>query len=111
MNKREQCQTMFQQFLQAAADSGELTSGNRDIEEINLGTWSLSIGYFQTVRLHHCRNNNIEDNSTEEMPALAPDDLHIRSMQRLVNTYDWQKRISNDDIKKVCLCLKNAGLR
>ncbi|MCJ8296879.1 MAG: TetR/AcrR family transcriptional regulator [Colwellia sp.] len=107
----ERCQTMFQQFMQAASDSGELTSGNRDIEEINLGTWSLSVGYFQTVRLHHCRLNNQEESSTDEMLALASDDLHIRTMQRLVNSYDWQKKIADDDIKKVCLTLSNAGLR
>ncbi|NQY48762.1 MAG: TetR/AcrR family transcriptional regulator [Colwellia sp.] len=107
----ERCQTMFQQFMQAAADSGELTSGNRDIEEINLGTWSLSVGYFQTVRLHHCRLSNQKENSSDEMLALAPDDLHIRTMQRLVNSYDWQQKIADDDIKKVCQTLTNAGLR
>ena len=107
----ERCQTMFQQFMQAAADSGELTSGNRDIEEINLGTWSLSVGYFQTVRLHHCRLSNQKENFSDEMLALAPDDLHIRTMQRLVNSYDWQQKIADDDIKKVCQTLTNAGLR
>ena len=113
----ERCQTMFQQFMQAAADSGELTSGSRDIEEINVATWSLSVGYFQTVRLHHCRNNepldlsDASENSTDEMLALAPDNIHIRAMQRLVNTYDWQQKIIDDDIIKVCLHLTEAGLR
>jgi len=107
----ERCQAMFQQFMQAAADSGELTSGSRDIEEINLGTWSLSVGYFQTVRLHHCWSKNIDENSVEIMQVLAPNDLHIRAMQRLVNTYDWQQKISDSDIEKVCLQLVNSGLR
>lgn len=107
----ERCQAMFQQFLQTAADSGELTSGYRDIEEINLGTWSLSVGYFQTVRLHHCRHNDLEVNTETDMLALAPDDLHIRSMQRLVNTYDWQNKVSDTDINKVCQHLSDAGLR
>jgi len=107
----ERCQAMFQQFMQAAADSGELTSGSRDIEEINLGTWSLSVGYFQTVRLHNCWSKNIDENSVEIMQVLAPNDLHIRTMQRLVNTYDWQQKISDSDIEKVCLQLSNAELR
>ncbi len=107
----ERCQAMFQQFMQAAADSGELTSGSRDIEEINLGTWSLSVGYFQTVRLHNCWSKNIDENSVEIMQVLAPNDLHIRTMQRLVNTYDWQQKISESDIENVCLQLTNAGLR
>ncbi|WP_057830050.1 TetR/AcrR family transcriptional regulator [Colwellia sp. TT2012] len=107
----ERCQAMFQQFLQAAADSGELTSGSRDIEEINIGSWSLSLGYFQTVRVHQCWRNDLAENLAEEMLALAPDNLHIRTMQRLVNTYDWQQKITDDGIKEVCLRLTEAGLR
>ncbi|HCM47258.1 MAG TPA: TetR/AcrR family transcriptional regulator [Colwellia sp.] len=115
----KQCQTMFQQFLQDAADSGELTSGSRDIEEINLGTWSLSIGYFQTVRLHQCWQNDLAGN-IEEMNdegnekkclVLPADNAHIRTMKRLVNTYDWQQKISDDDIEKVCHHLIAAELR
>ncbi len=111
----ERCQTMFQQFLQTAADSGELTSGNRDIKEINLGTWSLSVGYFQTVRLHQNLQSEYDVNSNEHTEesalVLAPDDLHINTMARLVNSYDWQEKISSDDIVNVCNHLLNAGLR
>ncbi|PKH88450.1 TetR/AcrR family transcriptional regulator [Colwellia sp. Bg11-28] len=115
----ERCQTMFQQFLQNAADSGELTSGSRDIEEINLGTWSLSVGYFQTVRLHQCWHNDLDENidgiddeeNEKNTLVLAADNAHIRTMKRLVNTYDWQQKISDDDIEKVCLHLADAALR
>ena len=106
------CEGMFQSFLQSASDSGELTSGDRDIAEINSGTWSLAIGYFQTVRLHQCWQK--EQNSCEEgecVPALAPDNEHIRSLQRLINTYDWQQQVSNEDILKICQSLVDAGLR
>lgn len=107
----ERCQTMFQQFLQAAADSGELTSGSRDIEEINVGTWSLSVGYFQTVRLHHCRQNDLDENVDKTTVALEPDNVHIRSMKRLINTYDWQQSISDSDIEKICQHLTDSELR
>jgi len=115
----ERCQTMFQHFLQDAADSGELTSGSRDITEINVGTWSLSVGYFQTVRLHQCLQNDLDanikgtndDNTKDNSLMLAPDDLHINTLQRLVNSYDWQKKISNEDIENVCKHLVNAELR
>jgi AcrR family transcriptional regulator len=115
----KRCQTMFQQFLQTAADSGELTSGSRDIEEINLGTWSLSIGYFQTVRLHQCWHNDLDENTDEindesnenKSLVLAANNAHIRTMKRLINTYDWQQSISDDDIEKVCLHLIAAELR
>jgi len=107
----ERCQTMFQQFLQTAADSGELTSGSRDIEEINVGTWSLSVGYFQTVRLHHCRQNDLDENVDKTTVALEPDNVHIRSMKRLINTYDWQQSISDSDIEKICQHLTDSELR
>ncbi|TWX66359.1 TetR/AcrR family transcriptional regulator [Colwellia demingiae] len=111
----ERCQTMFQQLLQAAADSGELISGSRDIEEINLGTWSLSVGYFQTVHLHQCLKNDLDEKTNESSEnntfVLAADNPHIRTMKRLVNTYDWQQKISDGDIKKVCLHLTSAELR
>ena len=108
----KQCETMFQQFLQNAANSGELTSGSRDIEEINLGTWSLSVGYFQTVRLHQCWHNDLNESIDDENSlVLTADNIHIRTMKRLVNTYDWQQKVSNDDIENICLHLADAELR
>jgi len=119
----ERCQSMFQKLLQNAADSGELSSGRRDVEEINIGIWSLSVGYFQSVRLHQHRCNdmkeqidtntveNSEEQTTENAFALAPDDVYIRSMKRLINAYDWTQKISDNDIKKVCQHLTNAELR
>jgi hypothetical protein len=32
-------------------------------------------------------------------------------MKRLINTYDWQKVISENDIENVCKQLTNAQLR
>mgnify|MGYP000187929356 CR=1 FL=1 len=107
----ERCQAMFQSFLQTAATSGELTSGERDIEEINLGTWSLSVGYFQTVRLHQSWRNDLNETAEEQAFVLAPDDLHIKTLVRLVNTYDWQQKIAQQDIEKVCHALEAAQLR
>jgi AcrR family transcriptional regulator len=105
------CEGIFRAFLQAAADSGELKSGSKDIEEISLGTWSMAVGYFQTVRLHQCWQNDACMDNEENLSALAPDNLHIRSMQRLVNTYQWQQEVKDDDIIKVCQSLADKGLR
>jgi len=117
----ERCQSMFQQFLQNAADSGELTSGSRDIEEINIGIWSLSVGYFQSVALHLQRRNdskieldsleNSEETKAVNVFALNVDDVHIRNMKRLINSYDWLQVVSDNDIKKVCLQLSDNKLR
>ncbi|OUS32648.1 TetR family transcriptional regulator [Thalassotalea sp. 42_200_T64] len=103
------CEAIFYGFLQSAADSGELISGDRDIEEISFGTWALAVGYFQTVRLHQSWQNEMSDE--ENLPALAPDNVHIRTMQRLINTYDWQQSLTNEDILKTCQCLIDEGLR
>lgn len=111
INCCQTCESAFQQFLQTAADSGELISGDRDIEEINLSAWSLSVGYFQTVRLHHNRDKEQDIVGEECLPALAPDNLHIRSLQRLMNTFDWQKKVNEQDIIKTCECLVAHGLR
>jgi AcrR family transcriptional regulator len=105
------CESLFQNFLQAAANSGELRASSHDIKEISLGTWSLAVGYFQTVRLHNCWQNDACMESEASLTALAPDNLHIRSMQRLVNTYQWQQKVSDDDIIKICHCLTDKGLR
>jgi AcrR family transcriptional regulator len=120
INCGERCQNLFQQFLQSAADSGELTSGCQDIEEINIGIWSLLIGYFQSVRLHQLRHNDTEElvkANTTDTPAtenafvLAPNDAHIRNMKRLINSYDWKQRILDNDIQKVCQQLTDNALR
>lgn len=105
------CEGLFQGFLQAAADSGELNAGSNDIEEISLGTWSLAVGYFQTVRQHQCWQSDACIDTEEKLPALTADNVHIRSMQRLINTYDWQHKVNNEDMLKVCQCLVEQGLR
>jgi len=105
------CEELFQGFLQAAADSGELNAGSNDIEEISLGTWSLAVGYFQTVRLHQCWQNDACLETDAKLSALPADNVHIRSMQRLINTYDWQQKVRDDDMLKVCQCLAEQGLR
>jgi AcrR family transcriptional regulator len=107
----QRCENSFLHFLQAAANSGELTSGERDIEEINLSSWSLAVGYFQTVRLHHNRNEEQDIKEEECFPALEPDNLHIRSLQRLMNTFDWQVKVRDKDIIKTCECLVAHGFR
>lgn len=103
------CETIFNGFLTNAANTGELISGECDIEEICLGTWSLAVGYFHTVRIHKSWQHGIEEQ--EEETALEPDNVHIRSLQRLINTYNWQKPIKKEDILKTCQCLSEHGLR
>lgn len=80
----ERCQSMFQQFLQNASDSEELklTFGNRDIEEINLGAWSLAVGNFQTVRLHQRWRNHVEEHLEDNFENKAENKAFCMSTKR-----------------------------
>ncbi|MCP4326219.1 MAG: TetR/AcrR family transcriptional regulator [Psychromonas sp.] len=105
------CSAIFQNTLESAVNSGELTSGSRDIEEITLSTWSLAVGYFQIVRLHQNWRQEQAIVEEEHLPTLTLDNVHIKGLQRLLNTYDWQEKVSKADIVKICQCLETNGLR
>ena len=67
INCSKVCEDSFQVVLQAAVDSEELQSvASNEMEQINIGAWSLAVGYFQTVRLHHGRNHNQQDDDDEQ---------------------------------------------
>lgn len=111
MNSSKVCESAFNSFLHAAVESGELISGSKDIEDINIGTWSLTVGYFQIVRLHESWNNEQGFEKVENLAALSLDNAHIRNLKRLINSYDWQQKLTNEDMNKICQHLTNEGLR
>jgi len=105
---------LFEQVLTQAADSGELISGHDVVEEVNLAIWSFNWGYFHMVRQYQCH--------VQEKPAdtaiilsfdseIAEDALHIKSLVRLINAYEWQQPLTCEGIKKVCQLLEAEGLR
>jgi hypothetical protein len=113
INCSKVCEDSFQVLLQTAVDNNELQSVvSNEMEQINIGAWSLAVGYFQTVRLHHGRNLNQEDNDGQDcISALAVDNVHILNLQRFMNSFDWQQKVSKEDIEKVAEQLVALALR
>ena len=113
INCSKVCEDSFKVLLQTAVDNNELQSCvSNEMEQINIGAWSLAVGYFQTVRLHHGRNLNQKDNDGQDcISALAVDNVHILNLQRFMNSFDWQQKVSKEDIEKVAEQLVALALR
>jgi len=105
------CEESFQVFLEAAVDSKELISGASEMEEICIGSWSLFVGYFQTVRLHHGRSNQQDNDEPMCLLPLTVDNVHILNLQRFLNSFDWREKVKRQDIEKVCQKLVELELR
>ena len=105
------CEDSFQALLKAAVDSKELVSNPSDLEEINVGAWSLSVGYFHTVRMHHGRSNQQESDGQACVSSLALNNVHILNLQRFLNSFDFQDKLKSEDIEKVCRMLVELKLR
>jgi len=105
------CEESFQVFLQAAVDSKELVSGASEMEEISIGSWSLFVGYFQTVRLHHGRSNQQDNDEPMCLLPLTANNVHILNLQRFLNSFDWREKVKRQDIEKVCQKLVELELR
>lgn len=108
----EECEHVFNKCMHNAAFTKELTlNGNIEemIEEINLGSWALIIGYQCVARFTQIRN--ISD-GTDSLKESAPvDAANIRSLKRLLNSYQWKTPLTNDGIRKVAELLTEQGLR
>ena len=105
------CEDSFKALLQTAVDTNELQSSVNDMEQISIGAWSLNVGYFQTVRLHHNRNSKQDSEAQEGITSLSTDNVHILNLQRFINTFDWRQKVSKDDIEKVAIQLTTSELR
>jgi AcrR family transcriptional regulator len=111
INCSKVCEDSFQVLLQTAVETKELQSGINAMEQISIGSWSLNVGYFQTVRIHHDRKTNQKNEVKESIASLSTDNVHILNLQRFINTFDWQKKVSKQDIEKVVQQLVMSELR
>lgn len=105
------CEAAFHHLLKTAIDTQELNASTSEMEQINIGAWSLTEGYFQIVRIHHGRKNQQDNESQELKQLLATDNVHILNLQRFINSFDWQQSISQADIEKVARKLETLSLR
>lgn len=111
INSSKVCETAFNSFLQASVESGELMSGKESLEDIGIGSWALMVGYFQTVRLHLSWNSEQELAELDNLMPLSISNVHIRNLRRFINAFDWQQKLTEQDLNKVCNYLVNEGIR
>ncbi|MFD2167033.1 TetR/AcrR family transcriptional regulator [Thalassotalea euphylliae] len=112
MQSHEKCETIFNKFMHQAAFSGELTlNGNIDemVEEINLGSWALMVGYQCIDRVFQMRNISEGTDSLHE--PVATDALRVKSLMRLLDGYNWRKPIDNEGVERAAAKLVELGLR
>lgn len=108
----EACEAQFSKCLHQAAYSGELTlNGNTEamIEEINLGTWALIVGYQFVSRIVQIRH--ISDGTDSLAEPLPVDAAPIKTLQRLVNSYEWNTQLDSNSINHVAEVLTKHNLR
>jgi len=108
----ENCEATFNKCMHQAAFSGELKlNGNvqQTIEEINFGSWALIVGFQHVSRVMQIRNISNDTAILEE--ALAIDSTPIRSLKRFLNSFEWKKPLTDEDIVQVSDLLVELNLR
>ena len=104
---------LFTNAVSAAVDSGELalTGQRRDLveEEILVAMWSMYVGFSQVAFQRHARGLV---GAPVELPfPLAHNDHFIKTIQRLLNTYQWRHPLTEQGIERLCRVLEKEGLR
>lgn len=103
---------LFKRVLNEACDTQELHVSDEDrdtaIEEIIVGHWSLCIGFSQVAMQRDTRNLA---GFEHEMPfPLNENSAVIQNSMRLMNTYPWQRKLTQDDLINICNILKAKGM-
>jgi len=106
-------EALFTNAVSSAVDSGELALAGqcREVveEEILVAIWSMNVGFSQVAFQRHARGLV---GTPAELPfPLATDDPFIKTVQRLLNTYQWQQPLTEQSIKILCDVLEQEGLR
>ena len=86
----------FNNRVSQAIDCGELDldGQSRELieEEVLVAVWSMNVGFFQVAFQRHARGLV---GHAEELPfPLAADAPFIKTVQRLLNTYQWQQPLT-----------------
>ncbi|REL35837.1 TetR/AcrR family transcriptional regulator [Thalassotalea euphylliae] len=112
LRKHERCEAIFNKCMHKAAFSGELKlNGNTDqmIEEINLSCWALMEGHKYVQRVTQTR---LISEGTDTLREPTPtDSLIVKSVARLLNSYEWQTPLTPEGIEKASALLVELGLR
>lgn len=112
ISAHQNCEQIFYQCMKQAAHSQELTCvGDIDemIEEINLGGWSLTIGYQNVERIKQIRQVALGTAQLHEPVSI--DSSIVRIFTRFINSYQWQEPLNQAGIEKTVQLLITRGLR
>lgn len=107
----QNCKAIFDQLLLDASKNGELLleTGDRQLEELNIGCWSMHAGYNQTVLR---MSSFLSDEQALPLPYPLPqDDLLVLNLTRLINSFPWEKNLDPQGIERCCKILEGSGLR
>jgi len=105
------CKSIFDKLLIDAINNGELllATDDRQLEELNIGCWSMHTGYNQTVLR---MSSFLSDEQALPLPYPLPqDDLLILNLTRLINSFPWEKDLDPQGIDRCCKILEASGLR
>jgi hypothetical protein len=112
LGSNEECEQIFYTCMHNAALSGELTlegDVEQTIEEINLGCWALTVGYQHVERVIQVRE--ISDGTHSLKEPVSTDAHIVKSLMRLLNSYQWQTPITEEGVEKAARKLTECELR
>lgn len=105
----------FASIIREAYETGELQSTTDDaerlIEEINVGLWSMCVGFTQVAVQLDARSVLGNSIGGETLLSMEPGSPFINNVQRLLNSYPWKNNVTDTDLKRICNTLKKKGLR
>ena len=105
-----QCDKLYTDFFQGLANSGELSiTSPTTVEELELASWTITVGYWQIARQYRLRMNPEElDGDITPLTAESP---VIKMVQRLLSTFDWRQPLTDEQVVQTCHILEQHGLR
>lgn len=110
----QQLEQIFYQFFKYAIDNNEIEvdiNSTKEVllEEMLINIWSLHVGFNQ-VSLQ--RSSQTTGPSYQELPFPLPEDhAIILGVKRLLNSYQWQKPLDSQGIRKTCHLLQKINFR
>jgi len=103
----------FASIIREACETGELQTKDNDteslVEEINVGLWSMCVGFTQVAVQLDARSVIDEDYKTTLTMELGSP--IINNIQRLLNSYPWKTTVTDSDLIRICKILEEKGLR
>lgn len=79
------------------------------VEEMTISGWALHVGYDQVRRVQLSRN--CLEGKPEAIEPLAADDPIVRSFIRLINSYPWKIKLTQQAVEDTISALVDLNLR